>query len=226
MLLLSATVWDGVYTSDQALRGSELFAGKCQGCHNYESLGGPESLPLKGPQFFERWREYSLDVFFNAMSTTMPKRADALPENEYLDILAYLLQANEFPAGTAALQKAGLSGIQLTGRNGPQPLPSTASVRAVGCLSAGANGAWNLSNATGLIRIRNAEETSPADLKAAAAAAPGTQTYVLRGLDQIARFGPDAHKGEKLQVQGVLSRQGTVERINVLSVEVVGRKCS
>ena len=43
------TVWDGVYTEEQAKRGAEVYAEKCAMCHG-DSLGGVESAPaLTGP---------------------------------------------------------------------------------------------------------------------------------------------------------------------------------
>ena len=38
------TVWDGVYTEEQAKRGGDIYAEKCAMCHG-DSLGGVESAP-------------------------------------------------------------------------------------------------------------------------------------------------------------------------------------
>ena len=48
------TVWDGVYTNDQAKRGEAVFAVRCLACHStgFERTG-----------FVERWREDKLSGF-------------------------------------------------------------------------------------------------------------------------------------------------------------------
>src|SRR5689334_21161715 len=49
------SVWDGVYTEDQAQRGKELYAEHCVRCHgeNLESNGPVKAL--SGPDFAANW---------------------------------------------------------------------------------------------------------------------------------------------------------------------------
>ena len=113
--------------------------------------------------------------------------------------------------------------IQLVGPEGPRPLANLTIVRAVGCLSAAANDAWALVQASSPrpVRARIVDGTTPEELKASAAQALGTQTFPLMSVKpQSASLA-----GHKVQVKGVLTRQKTVERINVMSLDSVGPTC-
>ena len=53
------TVWDGVYTSDQAARGEAAYADSCSGCHR-DDLRGYNGV-LVGGRFMDSWREDTLN---------------------------------------------------------------------------------------------------------------------------------------------------------------------
>ena len=40
LALQSQTVWDGVYTAEQAKRGAEVYANHCASCHGLALTGG------------------------------------------------------------------------------------------------------------------------------------------------------------------------------------------
>src|SRR5437773_280947 len=91
------TVWSGVYSEKQAARGAALYTAECSRCHRGDLSG---YTGLRGAKFLENWREDHLGSLWERISMTMPAGAPgSLKQNEYLDILAYLLQANDFPAG-------------------------------------------------------------------------------------------------------------------------------
>src|SRR5436305_11659644 len=93
------TTADGVYTSAQAQRGQAVYAERCASCHRAD-LGGFSGPPLKGDLFMDRWREFNLSVLDWLIRNTMPATAPGtLSEENYLDILAWILQTNELPAG-------------------------------------------------------------------------------------------------------------------------------
>jgi mono/diheme cytochrome c family protein len=94
-------VWDGVYTADQATQGKALFADKCATCHGADLTGGEMAPPLVGAIFMGDWAGQSADDLFTRIHTTMP---------------AYILQANQFPAGSAPLANddAALGQIAIT----------------------------------------------------------------------------------------------------------------
>jgi mono/diheme cytochrome c family protein len=99
------TVWDGVYTSEQAKRGESLYLLKCGSCHGDKLTGGESAPPLAGGQFLSNWNGLTLDILFERIRLTMPSdnpaRVGRMPK---ADILAYILRMNRFPAGKAELQ--------------------------------------------------------------------------------------------------------------------------
>jgi mono/diheme cytochrome c family protein len=215
------TVLDGVYTDAQAARGEAVYAEKCARCHEGADVDGP---PLTGTPFLDRWREDSLENLYTFVKTKMPQSAPgSLDAAAYADLVAVLLKHNDYPAGTKDLAAADMSAIDLVGHDGPKPLPANATVLVVGCMTAGANELWTLANAAKPLRTRTADETSPEELKASAQRALGTGTYRLGNLTP---FQPGSLKGQKVQVKGVLGRQGNAERINVLKLDSVGDSCA
>jgi quinoprotein glucose dehydrogenase len=102
------TVWDGVFTRQQADRGERLYADRCARCHG-DSLQGIESAPaLVGPTFYNNWDGETLDAMFERMRTSMPlDRPGSLTRTENADLLAYMLRAAEYPAGTMTLDAQG-----------------------------------------------------------------------------------------------------------------------
>src|SRR5687767_3133405 len=146
--LPGTTVWKGVYTDTQALRGQREYATNCANCHR-DDLSGYNDI-LKGRRFMEKYRESSLHLLFDKTKTTMPRGAPAtLSDNTYVDIVAYLLKANEFPAGAQELRVEDLQKIQLVGKDGPEQVPDFSLVRVVGCLMENpSDGAWMLTHST------------------------------------------------------------------------------
>jgi S-disulfanyl-L-cysteine oxidoreductase SoxD len=216
-----ATVLDGVYSNAQAARGEAAYSSSCGGCHEGQDADGPE---LVGKAFLDRWREDQLEPLFTFIKTRMPGNLPgSLDDRMYADVLAYILQANHLPAGTKELSPDVVSSVLLVGPDGPRPLSNLTIVRAVGCLSRGANDTWSLVNAGGPrpVRARIVEGTTPEELMASAAQPLGTQTFPLLS---VAQQSAD-YAGHKVQVKGVLTRQNTIERINVMSLESLAETC-
>jgi S-disulfanyl-L-cysteine oxidoreductase SoxD len=111
------TVWDGVYTSAQAERGSKLFAENCSACHGAEMKAGPGAPSLVGPEFQFSWDKKSVGGLFDYARMFMPPgQTGALRDEQYADIVAAILKGNGFPASeTAQLPaiKADLDAIQI-----------------------------------------------------------------------------------------------------------------
>ena len=98
------TVWDGVFTEDQAQRGMGTYEQECSQCHLDDLLGDGIAPSLIGAPFHFRWSDLSVGDMLVAIRTTMPQGAPAsLSPRAYADIVAYLLQVNEFPAGDTEL---------------------------------------------------------------------------------------------------------------------------
>ena len=216
-----ATVLDGVYTPAQAARGEVVYSTSCGGCHEGQDADGPE---LFGKGFLDRWREDTLEPLFTFIRTRMPGNLPgSLDDGAYADVLAYMLQANHLPAGTRELSREMVGRTQLVGPDGPRPLANLTIVRAVGCLSPAANNTWALAKAGSPrpVRARVVDGTTPEELNVSAAQPLGTQTFPLLSVTPQGA----AYAGHKVQVKGVLTRQNTIERINVMSLESVAPTC-
>ena len=94
----------GVFTDEQAQRGKDTYMQECSACHLNDLLGDGIAPPLLGVPFSFRWSELSIGDMYAAIRTTMPQGAPAsLSTQGYVDIIAYLLQVNEYPAGDSEL---------------------------------------------------------------------------------------------------------------------------
>jgi hypothetical protein len=60
---------------------------------------------LRGDRFMQNWQNGSVAVRFSKISDSMPANyPETVPEETKIDILAYLLQQNAFPAGATELK--------------------------------------------------------------------------------------------------------------------------
>lgn len=99
------SVWDGVYTAPQQKRGEPIYVRECSTCHGETLKGGEGSPPLTGAEFSERWSGRTVGDLFQNIRLTMPPPPDTpgrLTPQQNADVVAYILSANRFPAGTAA----------------------------------------------------------------------------------------------------------------------------
>lgn len=102
----SSSVWDGVYTDDQAKRGESLYARECASCHGAMLTGGEAAPPLTGGAFLSNWNGLTMGDLFERTRTTMPMtKPGKLPRETIADILAFVLSANKFPSGSTELPK-------------------------------------------------------------------------------------------------------------------------
>jgi len=102
----AASVWDGVYSEEQAGRGRTLYGKECASCHGSSLSGGETAPPLTGSAFMANWSGLSVGELFERIRLSMPEgRPGTLSRQQNADILAYMLSVNEFPAGKAELQK-------------------------------------------------------------------------------------------------------------------------
>lgn len=98
----SRSVWDGVYTREQATRGA-LTSGLCTQCHG-DSFQGDPAPPLTGADFLAKWDGRSVGDLFELIRQTMPDDdPGSLTGQQYADLLAYIFSLNKFPAGTTEL---------------------------------------------------------------------------------------------------------------------------
>jgi S-disulfanyl-L-cysteine oxidoreductase SoxD len=100
----SRSVWDGVYTADQAKRGDALYQMQCASCHGLALNGGESAPPLAGGEFLSNWNGLTVGDLFDRIRTSMPANNPGhLTRQQTADILAQILSANQFPAGSTEL---------------------------------------------------------------------------------------------------------------------------
>ena len=98
------SIWDGVYSDEQAERGERVYRQHCESCHAADMRGGPAARGLVGMGFQYVWKDRPLADLLAAMREKMPPgNPGLLDEAAYRDILAAVLQRNGFPSGTAEL---------------------------------------------------------------------------------------------------------------------------
>jgi mono/diheme cytochrome c family protein len=219
------TVLDGVFTTVQAERGREPYEFHCSSCHR-KDLQGMDGPPLIGQIFIDGWREDGLGSLFTYIQTKMPPRAAAsLRDETYLDILAYILAQNTFPAGSTELTTKALPAIQVVGKQGPAEIPKFALIEIVGCLAQG-GGEWTLFNASSPLRTRQLRATA-ITLQASAARALGSGTFRLVYLDSLRpAFVPEEHVGHKIHATGYLLKNDKGDGLSVTWLESIGRACA
>jgi cytochrome c len=100
----SRSVWDGVYTEEQAQRGEPLYREGCASCHGDTLKGSGETPPLVGNVFLSDWNGLPLGDLFERIRRTMPQdKPGRVSRQRKADILAYILSTNKFPAGKTDL---------------------------------------------------------------------------------------------------------------------------
>jgi mono/diheme cytochrome c family protein len=98
------SVWDGIYTEEQAKRGGPMYSESCASCHGPELMGG-EMAPQGGRgDFLFSWGGLTAGDLFERIRISMPQNAPgSLSGQQNADILAFMLSANKFPTGTTEL---------------------------------------------------------------------------------------------------------------------------
>ena len=216
------TIWDGVYTAEQAARGRKQFEISCGHCHA-DDLGGGEGPALIGAGFIRSWFEDSLASLYDYVRTTMPgDLPGSLSDEQSVDLTSFLLAANRAPPGTSPLEPTAevLEGILIVGEDGPGPVPNFSMVQVVGCLVT-VDDDWVLTHGTEPSRAR-ASAASAAAAEAMAEMPLGANTIELM---DAAYVKPDGLAGQKVLVMGLLIRQPEQVKINVTGLAGTGVLC-
>jgi mono/diheme cytochrome c family protein len=101
----SRSVWDGVYTDEQAQRGQAVYSRECAACHGAALTGGEEAPPLTGGGFTANWNGLTAGDLFERIRISMPAdRPGHLNREQIADVLAHIFKVNEFPAGKNELE--------------------------------------------------------------------------------------------------------------------------
>ena len=209
------TVWDGVYTEAQAARGETQFEARCSRCH--------ESGPRRDEAFRRDWSGTDVESLFSQIKKSMPADApSSLSDSSYLDIVAYMLKVNAFPAGASELSADAIKSIRIEGRNGPEPVPNFVLVQVVGCLAQAPDTGWMLADASEPVRTKNPAASKDDELKNSEGTVLGSQTFQLLNVYPT----PDPYKGHKVEAKGFLIRDPGGNRINVTAVRTLAPRCN
>ena len=225
------TVWDKVYTEEQAAQGKTTYEVSCAGCHAKDLNGrdgGGQGPELAGNAFTKKWELQTLNQLFTEIKTRMPRNQPAsLTSEEYLNLVAYILQANKFPAGetaltadTALLTSTFIAREASKAAAAPQAITTGTLVQVIGCLQQSGS-SWTLTQASAPVRTENPDAT-PADQRGQLASTPaGTATLQLLGLYAA----PDEQKGTRVEGKGFIVKDPGGDRLNVVSLETVAPSC-
>jgi hypothetical protein len=86
----------GVYTDGQATRGDNEHAANCTSCHSTTNYAGAA--------FVKTWVGRTAFDLFDQLRTTMPDDSPgSLSQQQYVDIVAYILKINGYPSGADSL---------------------------------------------------------------------------------------------------------------------------
>src|SRR6516165_4206727 len=98
------SVWDGVYSPEQAARGQALYSNMCASCHGLALNGGESAPPLSGGEFLSNWNGLTVGDLFERIRVSMPAdNPGHLSRQQTADIIAHILNVNQFPPGKTDL---------------------------------------------------------------------------------------------------------------------------
>ena len=112
----TSSTLDGVFTPAQARRGRRVYNQNCSSCHGQGLRGGEMAPSVAGADFIVFWTELPVGALFNRIKLTMPEDGPGrLSDQEYTDVVAYMLDRNDYPAGENELStdKAELDRIMI-----------------------------------------------------------------------------------------------------------------
>jgi mono/diheme cytochrome c family protein len=107
-LLLAATAANAatppaLYTSAQASSGATVYAQNCAMCHG-DNLEGGAAPALVGQSFASAGSGATVGSIFTTIAQQMPATSPgSLTQDQYTDVMAYILSKNGYTAGSTAL---------------------------------------------------------------------------------------------------------------------------
>jgi mono/diheme cytochrome c family protein len=91
-----APVAPSLYTDEQATRGEKVYTNVCVECH--------EKLEYTGGDFRVKWNGRPVFELYDLLRTTMPdSKPGSLPNQDYIDIIGYMMKLNGVAAGKVEL---------------------------------------------------------------------------------------------------------------------------
>jgi mono/diheme cytochrome c family protein len=100
---------EGWYTPAQATAGKQAYATECASCHG-ATLQGGAGPALMGESFESKWNGHPLRDLWTVVHDQMPLSSPAsLPQDDYINIVAYLFSSNGFQSGSNPLDLSELN---------------------------------------------------------------------------------------------------------------------
>src|SRR3954471_22314164 len=102
----SRSTAEGVFTDAQQKRGEAIYGRECSTCHGERLKGGEGSPPLTGTEFNDNWNDKTVADLFDKIKQTMPappEQPGKLSPQQTSDVVAHILSAAGFPAGSTEL---------------------------------------------------------------------------------------------------------------------------
>ncbi|HYE85069.1 MAG TPA: cytochrome c [Vicinamibacterales bacterium] len=99
------TVWDGVFSKEQAERGAAAYKTACSECHGNDLMGDGFAPALTGAEFAGNWNDLSVGDLFERIRVSMPPSGPSgVSPAQKADIVAHIMNMNKWPAGTGELE--------------------------------------------------------------------------------------------------------------------------
>jgi mono/diheme cytochrome c family protein len=219
-------IWSGVYTPEQAEQGKTLFEANCSTCHKSD-LSGDRGPSLVGNNFFSSWEAGSVNKLYTKIKETMPRNrgTTSLSEENYIAIVAYILQANAFPPSKSEVELTAdaLEDILIArkGEGQLKGIPNFSLVQVVGCLSQGQDKQWRLTNSSQPVLTKDQPATAQ-ELAAESGKPLGTDTFVLHS---VVRFKPETNLGRKMEARGLVYKGPNDSLLSLTSLQLVDSTC-
>jgi mono/diheme cytochrome c family protein len=102
------TTQAGVFTADQAERGSKVFEETCLSCHQPDEFSQPG--------YMDGWVGQTANDFMDLIRTTMPQdNPGRLKRDECVDLVAFLFRENGLPVGESEMDMKTIKEIVIEG---------------------------------------------------------------------------------------------------------------
>jgi alcohol dehydrogenase (cytochrome c) len=112
----------GPFTAEQANAGRAIYQSTCAACHLPDMKGSFEAPPLAGANFLNTWRNRPTSDLFTRIRNTMPiSNPGSLSDQDAVNLVAYILQANGAIAGTQAMTAETIVPIGAVAMGGAPP---------------------------------------------------------------------------------------------------------
>lgn len=102
----AASLADGVYTAEQAARGKAIYEERCSTCHVQDLSGGGDGMApsLAGRFFNKTWEGRTVAELYAGTMMMPPGEEKTISDQDRIDVIAFVLEFNKFPAGKMPLE--------------------------------------------------------------------------------------------------------------------------